>query len=179
MLSPHTIRKNGWEQPSNCCYPDITPKTVTICTEFAWTFGKNTYLQIVGSGIPGSAPLLKPEVKHTLHTYIYKYVCVGSYIVKSLPNSISLLIRELRLIKLCPNLNKNCRFLLEGRENKHKCTALYIFLKILTCIFNWLKIWWQFAIWDEMPKTYILTNTRTRKYCSESSLARQDQQRHP
>lgn len=50
---------------------EMTIKTVTIYTGFACTFGPDTYLQIVGSGIPGSAPLLKPEVKHTLDKRTY------------------------------------------------------------------------------------------------------------
>lgn len=54
----------------NCCCPEIIPETVTTCPGFVCIFETDTYLQMVGSGIPGSAPLLKPEVKHTLHTYM-------------------------------------------------------------------------------------------------------------
>lgn len=74
-----TIKNKDGSIIHNCCWPEIAPKPVTMCTGFVHTFGTNTYLQIVGSGIPGSAPLLKPEVKHTLHTYIKinKYVQIS------------------------------------------------------------------------------------------------------
>lgn len=49
---------------------EIIAKMATTYIGLARTSGTDTYLQIFGSGIPGSAPLLKPEVKHTLHTYI-------------------------------------------------------------------------------------------------------------